>query len=133
MELYNPASADIDLSGMYISYYSTAGNPQCPTLGALTGTIDANGYYLVHMAKEAVDGLPEADSVWGCGNATGQNGGFGLSVGAPQAFKGNVDHSAYDVVDYVGLGSHANFETSAASTSWVTSMGPRSPLMMRAL
>ena len=116
VELYNPASADIDLSGMYISYYSTAGNPQCPTLGALTGTIDANGYYLVHMAKEAVDGLPEADSVWGCGNATGQNGGFGLSVGAPQAFKGNVNHSTYNVVDYVGLGSHANFETSAASS-----------------
>ncbi len=117
VELYNPTDQDIALTGMYVSYYSTAGNPQCPANGELSGSITAGGYYLIHMAAVALDTLPAADAVWGCANAIGQNGGFGLSVGAPQNFKGNVDHDALGVIDYVGLGSHANFETAAATTS----------------
>ena len=117
VELYNPTDQDIALTGMYISYYSTAGNPQCGTKGELSGSISAGGYYLIHMAATALDTLPAADAVWGCGSAVGQNGGFGLSVGAPQDFKGNVDHAALSMIDYVGLGSHANFETATATTS----------------
>ncbi len=117
VELYNPTDEDIDLAGLHISYYSTAGNPQCASQGALTGTIAPKGYYLVHMAKDPVAALPQADAVWGCGNAVGQNGGFSLSIGAPAAFTGNVDHAALNVVDYVGLGSHTNFETQAATSS----------------
>ena len=117
VELYNPTDEAIDLAGMYVSYYSTAGNPQCPTRAELSGSIAAGDYYLIHMAASALDTLPEADAVWGCGNAIGQNGGFGLSVGAPPEFKGNVNHAALGMIDYVGLGSHANFETATATTS----------------
>ncbi|MFT0847942.1 ExeM/NucH family extracellular endonuclease [Actinomycetaceae bacterium L2_0104] len=119
VELYNPTDAEIDLSGMYISYYSTAGAPQCNTSGALSGSIEPGGYYLIHMAKEPVAGLPDADAVWGCGNAIGRNGGYSLSEGAPKVFPvlGDIDHAGNNVVDYVGLGNHANFETATAASS----------------
>ncbi|PWF26124.1 ExeM/NucH family extracellular endonuclease [Ancrocorticia populi] len=117
MELYNPTDEDIDLADMYASYYSKAGNALCPTQGALSGTIEAGSYYLIHMAKDSVADLPDADSVWGCGSSVGQNGGFSLSVGAPPEFKGNVDYSASKIVDYVGLGTHANFEAATATSS----------------
>ncbi len=120
VELYNPTDAPIALDGLYISYYATKGGAQCKSNGALSGTIAPDGYYVIHMAKEAVPELPAPDAVWGCGSQLGQNGGFGLSIGAPTIDNpgvGNVDHAALGMVDYVGLGSHANFETATTTTS----------------
>ena len=81
IELYNPTDKDVDLSGMYVSYYAKSGKVEtCKDVNALAGSIEPNGFYLVHLAKESIKGLPAADAIWGCGNSIGANGGYSLSV-----------------------------------------------------
>ena len=67
VELYNPSSSPVDLTGWKILYNSkgkTFTNEDKPQSTGLTGTIPANGYYLVQQAKGANDvkGLPTPDA-----------------------------------------------------------------------
>ncbi len=115
VELYNPTDQAIDLSGMYVTYYSTKGKPMCGDSGALSGSIAAKGYYLVHTAKSTVEGLPTPDALTNCSSQTGKNGGFALTRGAAPEFTGAVNPALSSIVDYVGVGTHANYEGKAAS------------------
>lgn len=51
IELYNPTNVDIDLTGWKIQYAAKAGNFSEQNNTELSGTIKANGYYLIQEAK----------------------------------------------------------------------------------
>lgn len=65
IELYNPTNVDIDLTGWKIQYAAKAGNFSEQNNTELSGTIKANGYYLIQEAKGSggtID-LPTSDVI----------------------------------------------------------------------
>lgn len=65
IELYNPTSAAIDLTGLSLQYGSAAGNfgASASNIKVLSGTVAAHGYYLVSGNSGSVGGtLPTADA-----------------------------------------------------------------------
>ncbi|WP_188043451.1 ExeM/NucH family extracellular endonuclease [Changpingibacter yushuensis] len=117
VELYNPTSQAISLDGVRVGYYGASGTLQCQNNGTLTGTVPANGYYLIHMATAFQANLPGADQLWGCDATLGKNGGFAIGNGAlpATATGGNIDYTSTNLIDFVGLGTNKAFETSAAA------------------
>jgi len=65
VELYNPTSSSIDLSGYYFSYYSSNKDWNDPHLNReflASESISANGYYLIGLeGYPATSGNPESD------------------------------------------------------------------------
>ena len=119
VELYNAGDTAQDLSGWSLQYRS-ASSVQAPT-GAntqpLTGSIAPGGYYLIGLPGNDINGadLPAADITSAGLNPSGTNG---------QLFLANVTESLAlpggpvadsRVVDFLGYGSAASFETKAAS------------------
>ncbi|WP_165822685.1 OmpL47-type beta-barrel domain-containing protein [Paenibacillus montanisoli] len=114
IELYNPTSQDIDLTGWSVQYASAAG-----VFGSnkttLSGTIKAHGYYLVQGAKGSggtLD-LPTPDAT----------GNLNLSATAGKAALSKTSDTITakadaNVVDYVGFGSTASeFEGSGPAAA----------------
>lgn len=102
VELYNPTSATIDVTGYTVMYYSSGGN-----LGntcTLTGTIAANSYHLVQQAKGSggSTALPTPDATC-TATMSGTDGRVDLTT------------AAGTVVDRVGYGSASSFEGTAAA------------------
>ncbi|MBB3159158.1 5'-nucleotidase [Microbacterium proteolyticum] len=121
VELYNAGDTPQDLSGWSLQYRS-AGSADAPT-GAntqrLSGSIVPGGYYLIGLPgnNNGANGatLPTADVISGGLNPSGTNGQLFLAnVTEPVALPaGSVADSR--VVDFLGYGSAASFETQAAT------------------
>jgi 5'-nucleotidase len=118
VELYNPTDAAIDISGWSLQYRSAGQTAAFTGVGALTGSIPADGYYLVGMNSNGVAGadLPAPDATTGV-TPSGTNGTLALvSSGtaiAPAPGSVTADPS---VVDLLGYGTSNTFETTAATS-----------------
>lgn len=104
IELYNPTSEDIDISGWSVQYASATGS-FTNSVTIESGTIMAGGYYLIQAiaGNGGTKDLPTPDLV------------CTIAMGASN-FKVRITDSDSNVVDLVGAGSASEFEgTSAAS------------------
>ncbi|WP_277471315.1 MULTISPECIES: S-layer homology domain-containing protein [unclassified Paenibacillus] len=106
IELYNPTDKAVSLDGWKVRYSSATGNLDAPKteFTALTGTIAANGYFLIQQAAGAggTKDLPAPDVIGT------------LAMGAAN---GKVDlvNSANVSVDLVGYGTATNVEGTATN------------------
>ncbi|PYI37884.1 multifunctional nuclease/2',3'-cyclic-nucleotide 2'-phosphodiesterase/5'-nucleotidase/3'-nucleotidase [Arthrobacter psychrolactophilus] len=126
VELYNPTSADINLTGWSLQYRSATGLVAPTGFAALSGTIKANDYYLIKGNSNGTAGsaLPASDA-----DASGFSfaGGGGTLILSNTAAKlpanlatGSLVGTA-GVVDLLGYGSSNTFETAASSAANATS------------
>ncbi|WP_120339230.1 ExeM/NucH family extracellular endonuclease [Cryobacterium soli] len=117
VELYNPTSAPIDLSSWSLQYRKASGViTDNPAAVALTGTIPANGYFLVSGGSNDVNGaaLPTPDQVSTL-NPSGTSGTLILadSTSALSLEAGDAANNTA-VIDLVGYGSSLTFEGAVA-------------------
>ena len=124
IELYNPTGAAVSLAGWSVQYRSTSGNTA--QLTNLTGSIAAGGHYLVQEATQAAVGAPLPTP-----NVTGA---IAMAAGSGQVILANdtvavtaVGNFATapprpaNVVDMVGYGTAASFETQNTGTALTSS------------
>lgn len=99
IELFNPTSSPVDLTGWKVRYASAAGTFNGTT--SLTGTIEPYAYYLIQQQSNGSVGasLPTADDA-GTLNLSGSNG------------KVELVNAAGDRIDLIGYGSASEYETS---------------------
>jgi DNA/RNA endonuclease G (NUC1) len=105
IELFNPGTSPVNLTGWRVGYASSAGSTWQYT--ALSGTIPAGGYYLVQQAQGSggTVSLPTPDAVGtiamaaGAGKVIVQNAAIALSGTCP---------IGGSVVDQVGFGTASN-------------------------
>ncbi|OLT50957.1 hypothetical protein BJF88_02340 [Cellulosimicrobium sp. CUA-896] len=126
VELYNPTAADVALDGWSVQYRSATGTGASNGTVALSGTIEAGGFYLVAGGSNGSNGaaLPEPDVSGGL-NFQGQNGTIAL-VAAPSAVTlptGDVAGADERVVDLLGYGSSNTFESAAAPAGRANNAG----------
>jgi 5'-nucleotidase len=122
VELYNPGDSAVNLSGWSLQYRSATGTAASSTTVALSGTIAAQGYFLVQggtngSASNGTDGvgLPAPDVTSGL-NPSGSNGTIILAstataITAPTGSVAGVN----GIVDLLGYGTSNTFETVAAT------------------
>ncbi len=112
IELYNPTSSDVDLTGWSVQYASSAGTNWQVT--DLSGTIKAGGYFLIQEAAGTggTTNLPSPDAT-GTIPMAAASGKIAL-VGSTTALSGACPTGA-PIVDFVGYGSANCFEGSAAT------------------
>ncbi len=119
VELYNAGDTAQDLSGWSLQYRS-ASSVQAPN-GAntqpLTGSIAPGGYYLIGLPGNDATGadLPAADVTSAGLNPSGTNGQLFLANVAESLALPAGPVSDPRVVDFLGYGTAASFETKAAS------------------
>jgi hypothetical protein len=114
IELYNPTASPVSLAGWSVQYASSTGSTWAVT--ALSGTIAANGYYLVQQAQGAGGTTPLPTP-----NATGtiaMSGTAGKIIlcNVTTAQSGTNPTSAA-IVDKVGYGSANGFEGAGPATA----------------
>lgn len=117
VELFNRGSSPIDLSTWSIQYASSASTSWQVT--ALSGSIPAGHYYLVQLASAASVGsaLPTPDAT-GTTNLAATGGKVAVVQGTtPLSCGGSAGSCASSpgLVDFVGYGSAADYEGSAAA------------------
>ncbi|MEO5946214.1 MAG: lamin tail domain-containing protein, partial [Chitinophagaceae bacterium] len=108
IELYNNGSTPINLAGWSVQYASSTGTSWAVT--SLTGTIPANGYFLIQEAGAATGfvALPTPDAI-GTIAMSGTNGKVAL-VNSSTALSGACPTGA-QIIDLVGYGSANCSET----------------------
>ena len=113
VELVNRSGSSVSLAGWTLQYASAASTSWQAV--ALTGTIRAGGYYLVKLASGGAVGaaLPAADAT-GTVNLALSGGKVALVRDATVLTCGTCDAVA-SVEDFVGWGTAADFEGSAAA------------------
>lgn len=119
VELYNPTTGPLSLSGLAIHYRSAAGGSGGAPV-ALTGSVPAKGHYLIRMSAAGANGaaLPTPDATASLAMAAA-GGQVALQKGtAVIATSGNTSSNA-SFVDFVGASGSSSFET-AATTSAAT-------------
>jgi Lamin Tail Domain len=119
VELFNPGSASVDLSGWTIQYASAAGTSWQAT--PLAGSLAAGHYYLVQLASTAAVGaaLPTPDAI-GTTNLAASGGKVGLVSSATPLTCGASAGScagATGLQDLIGYGSATDYEGSAAAAA----------------
>jgi len=127
VELYNPTSSPISLSGLSIQYASATGTgnfgASTTQLTELTGTVPARSYFLVQQAAGAGNGvaLPAPDQVDATPIAmSGTDGKVALvtgtsSLGCNGGSTACSTEQRSRIVDLVGYGSANYFEGSGAA------------------
>jgi 5'-nucleotidase len=125
VELYNPTSADINLTGWSLQYRSSTGQVAPTGLATLSGTIKANDYFLIKGNSNGVVGrdIPTSDA-----DASGFSfaGGGGTLILSDQAARLPADLATgslvgtANIVDLLGYGSSNTFETAASSAASVS-------------
>ncbi|GAB3158951.1 ExeM/NucH family extracellular endonuclease [Myceligenerans halotolerans] len=115
VELHNPTSEAVSLDGWSVQYKSSGGS-SVSGITALSGTIEAGGYFLVQGGANGSNGdpLPTPD-VTGSLNTSGTSGVIALAsqATAVEPPKGAVSDVA-GLVDLLGYGSADTFEVAAA-------------------
>jgi hypothetical protein len=112
IELYNPTSNPISLDGYSLQYAAKTGAFSIANTTNLSGTIPANGYYLIQEAAGAgtQPQFLNTPDVSGSIAMSGTDGKVALVHGTT-AITGKSDPS---VVDFVGYGGANEFEGSAS-------------------
>ncbi len=102
VELYNPTSSPVDISGWSVQYSSATGSTWYVT--ALTGSIAAHGYYLVQEAPGTGGtlSLPTPDAI-GTLALSATNGKVALVSSSTALSVSNPSSASY--VDLVGYGT----------------------------
>ncbi|MFC5929479.1 ExeM/NucH family extracellular endonuclease [Cryobacterium melibiosiphilum] len=121
VELYNPTDAAITLDGTSIQYRSPTGKVNPTGVVELTGSIPANGYFLVgggsNVATSTSPALPAPDvdsnAGWGGTNGTIFFADQTDPLTEP-AVGSQIDNPL--IIDLLGYGSSNTFETVAASS-----------------
>ena len=123
VELYNPTSADVSLTGMSLQYRSRTGTGDPTSVVALTGVVPAMGTYLVGGGSNAANGaeLPTPDQMETSLNFAGAGGLVILAdqTGALNPGTGDVAGVA-GVIDLVGYGTANSYEAAAAPAASTT-------------
>jgi len=118
IELRNTSDAAVDLTGWSVQYASAAGTNWSRVI-PLSGSIAADGYYLVQGAAQNVgvgEALPTPDASNSTVNLSGTNGNVALvNTSTTLTCQTSVCASADTVVDLVGFGTGAAFAGSAAA------------------
>ena len=117
VELYNPTDAAVDLSGTSVQYRSAAGSGNPSGVTVLSGSVPAQGYFLVAEGGTTAGAqpLPEANV----------SGSIGLSATAGTVFLARQTTALTTpptgsltgdpaIIDVVGYGTSTTFETKAA-------------------
>lgn len=114
VELFNPGSTPVSLTGWSLQYASASGGTWQVT--ALTGAIGPGQYYLVQEAPGAggSEALPAADAIGNIAMSASAGKLALVSQGAALTC-GSACAGAAGVVDFVGYGSANSAEGSAAS------------------
>ncbi|RWZ53271.1 ExeM/NucH family extracellular endonuclease [Labedella phragmitis] len=125
VELYNPTDAAVSLEGMSLQYRSAGGDANPTGVAPLTGSIPANGHYLVQSASNGTNGgtIPTADVV--------APGSFNIGGGGGTIFLANQETALVApktgsivgdpaIVDLLGYGTSNTFETTVAPAASVT-------------
>lgn len=112
IELYNPTTSAVDLSGWSVQYASATGTSWQVT--NLTGSIPARGFFLIQEAQGTggTTPLPTPDVI-GVIAMSGTNGKVAL-VNTTTALSGTNPSTDPSVVDFAGYGTANGFEGSAA-------------------
>lgn len=106
IELYNPTSSPVSLTGWSVQYISATGTGTWAVTN-LSGTIAAHGFYLVQQAQGAggTQPLPTPDATGTIAMASGA--GKVALVNTTTALTGGNPSSDPSVIDFVGYGSTA--------------------------
>ncbi|HEX9985676.1 MAG TPA: DNA/RNA non-specific endonuclease [Thermoanaerobaculia bacterium] len=105
VELFNPTTSTIDVTGWSIQYASSTGSGWAGTTAAISGPIGPGEYYLIQLSGGAVgSALPVLPNITGDINMSGTTGKIAL-VKNGDALSGNCPLSDPDLVDFVGFGS----------------------------
>ncbi|QHC58056.1 ExeM/NucH family extracellular endonuclease [Rathayibacter sp. VKM Ac-2760] len=124
VELYNPTGADVALSGLSLQYRSATGTANPTTTVALTGTVPAEGHFLIAGASNGSNGapLPAADQTANGLNIAAAGGtlflveGTATLVAPPTGTAEQPDA----VLDLLGYGTSNTFESAAATVPTLT-------------
>ncbi|MEO9325236.1 ExeM/NucH family extracellular endonuclease [Nocardioides sp. C4-1] len=120
VELRNLTSSPVNLSGMSVQYRAPGSTGNSTGVAALTGTIPANGYYVVVGGSNSPNTGAEVPASPGQ-TSTGINpGGGGGTVTLVQGTSGVDPSSSAAVVDKLGYGNSNTPEGTAASGNSVT-------------
>jgi hypothetical protein len=117
VELFNPGTAAIDLTGWTVQYASAASTTWQAT--ALSGSIPSGRYYLMQLASAAAIGAPlPAPDATGTTNLAVSGGKVALVRGSAAlacgASPGSCSSSPL-LADFVGYGSAADYEGAGAA------------------
>lgn len=129
IELFNSGTTAVDLSSYSIQYAAAAGAFGTTNMHSLTGTIEANKYYLIQESVAALGGtpgtggaeLPVTANLQGKLNLSGTAGKVALINGT--ALSGGVTTAGVYTpitgafVDLIGYGTAANFNNNKALTA----------------
>jgi 5'-nucleotidase len=118
VELYNPTSAPISLTGDYI-HYRSAGGVSGGAPYALTGSVPANTHYLIQMSAAGSTGAaltPDATATPAFSMAAAGGQVFLLSSSSAITTTGDQAGAA-GVVDMVGAAGSTSFETAATAAA----------------
>ncbi len=118
VELSNPTGAAVSLAGKYIHYRSATGTSGGSTF-ALTGSIPANGKYLVQMSSTGAGGvaLPTPDA-GPAGFSMAAAGGQVFVLNNATAITTTGDQAGVaGIIDMVGVSGSTSFETAAATVA----------------
>lgn len=112
VELYNPTDAAVDLSGTSLQYRRATGTGNATGVTALSGTVPAEGYFLVQLPANAGNGesLPTPDLVSTI-NPSGTTGTIFLAETTTATSPDNLDL----VIDKLGYGGSNSPEGTAAA------------------
>ena len=118
IELHNPTSGSISLSGLSVQYRSAAGAGTANGVSVLSGTVDAGETFLVQLSNATATGtaLPSPDQVATPLNAGGTNGTICLASTTTAINPGTASViNNPQVIDLVGFGTSNTFEVAAAT------------------
>ncbi len=104
VELYNPTSSSVDLTGWSIQYASKTGTSWNPA--TLSGSIDSGEYYLIKLATDAIGEALPASDVSGSINL-GSSGGKVVLASKTESIEGKDDTA---VIDFIGYGEADTYE-----------------------
>lgn len=116
VELYNPTSSAVNLSGWSLQYAASTGNFALATKLDLVGVMQPGTYFLIHLGASGANGvsLPTADQTSSFGIATG-SGKIAL-VQTTSVLSSTCNDAVIGSVDFVGYGSANCFEGSSGTT-----------------
>ncbi|MDM4761561.1 ExeM/NucH family extracellular endonuclease [Galbitalea sp. SE-J8] len=129
VELYNPTSAAIDVSGFSVQYRSATGTANPSGVVPLAGSVPASGHYLVALAAGATGGaIPAGDATNASVNISGTSGTVFLAAQSTALSSPPTGSllSNPAIIDLVGFGGSNTYETALAAPGSPTTSIARS-------
>ena len=121
VELYNPTNADIPLTGLSLQYRSPTGTGNASTAVALSGTIQAHGYFVLQGASNGASGTAVPGVDLSSNLSPGGGGGtLFLANGSTAVNPTDGGPGQSSVVDLLGYGSSNTSEGTVAGAASVT-------------